>query len=240
MAPGAWPLAYGRPPGPGTVRHLLVGSSRSPPRPGGPTDRDSVVCGYFFFGLTFWAKKVETFVNGTLSVTIANPGFIPSTSEEELAINPDSLSLLWSDLRLYRRVLIVAEAQALADYMYTKSQDWQRSTPSVTLFSLATTMPLDKFSRRLVLHMGQQWRCATDKALFGKKRFWGMLTSVHCLWCVPRQPSPSMSLCSQEGPFPLATYQHREPKRQSSCAPSLPPVSCHVPEPCPGKGAIGP
>ena len=40
MAPGAWPLAYGRLPGPGTARHLLVGSSQSPPRPGGPTDRD--------------------------------------------------------------------------------------------------------------------------------------------------------------------------------------------------------
>ena len=42
MAPGAWPLAYGRLPGPGTARHLLVGSSQSPPRPGGPTDRDMV------------------------------------------------------------------------------------------------------------------------------------------------------------------------------------------------------
>ena len=42
MAPGAFPLAFGRPPGQGAARQLWVGSSQSPPRPGGPMDRDMV------------------------------------------------------------------------------------------------------------------------------------------------------------------------------------------------------
>ena len=69
MAPGAWPLAYGRLPGPGTARHLLVGSSQSPPRPGGPTDRDTPHSGAY--------HGPEAIENGELPVSARKISIAP-------------------------------------------------------------------------------------------------------------------------------------------------------------------
>ena len=64
MAPGAWPLAYGRLPGPGTARHLLVGSSQSPPRPGGPMDRDRGTAGIYLKLLLDTSMTVPMYQHG--------------------------------------------------------------------------------------------------------------------------------------------------------------------------------